>query len=100
MARSYQDECSYLEQLSSCSYRIKKGFVPNMNVSTVYECSPGVHLSEKARRGRGASMENRKPDTFCRDLDLQSYWTDSDSLTSTHRAGLVNTHRAVTISRK
>ncbi len=33
MARTYAEECSYLEKLSDCSYRIKKGFVPNMNVS-------------------------------------------------------------------
>lgn len=32
MARTYAEECAYLEKLSDCSYRIKKGFVPNMNV--------------------------------------------------------------------
>ena len=32
MARTYQEECSYLEQLSPCSFKIKKGFVPNMKV--------------------------------------------------------------------
>ena len=32
MARTYEEECSYLEPVSSCSFRIKKGFVPNMNV--------------------------------------------------------------------
>lgn len=35
MARTYADECAYLEKLSDCSYRIKKGFVPNMNVSAI-----------------------------------------------------------------
>ncbi len=34
MARSFEEECSYLERLSSHTYRIKKGFVPNMNVRT------------------------------------------------------------------
>lgn len=33
MSRSFSEECSYLEAASSCSIRIKKGFVPNMNVS-------------------------------------------------------------------
>ncbi len=30
--RTYAEECSYLEKVSDCSYRIKKGFVPNMKV--------------------------------------------------------------------
>lgn len=33
MARSFDEECNYLEKISSCCYRIKKGFVPNMKVS-------------------------------------------------------------------
>lgn len=33
MSRTFQEECSFLEQVSNCSFRIKKGFVPNMNVS-------------------------------------------------------------------
>lgn len=33
MARTYAEECSYLEPASNCSVRIKKGFVPNMKVS-------------------------------------------------------------------
>ena len=33
--RTYGDECGYLEQVTESSIRIKKGFVPNMNVSLV-----------------------------------------------------------------
>lgn len=32
MVRTYDDEMKFLERLSPCSWRIKKGFVPNMNV--------------------------------------------------------------------
>lgn len=32
MVRSYQDELQYLEKLNNYSWRIKKGFVPNMKV--------------------------------------------------------------------
>lgn len=44
MARSYMDECSYLEQISDYCFRIKKGFVPNMRVSlqlAAHLASPG-----------------------------------------------------------
>ena len=34
MSRTFHEECSFLEQVSNCSFRIKKGFVPNMKVST------------------------------------------------------------------
>ena len=30
--RSYEDEIQYIERLSQNSFRIKKGFVPNMKV--------------------------------------------------------------------
>lgn len=33
MSRSYNDELQYLEKLSGTCWRIKKGFVPNMQVS-------------------------------------------------------------------
>lgn len=36
MSRSYAEECSFLEQASPCSIRIKKGFVPNMNVEGLF----------------------------------------------------------------
>ncbi|XP_065909894.1 RNA-splicing ligase RtcB homolog [Dysidea avara] len=36
MARSYKQECDYLVKNSPCSYRIKKGFVPNMKVEGVF----------------------------------------------------------------
>lgn len=32
MTRTYQDELQYLEQINPYSWRIKKGFVPNMKV--------------------------------------------------------------------
>ncbi len=32
MSRSYQDELNYIERINDHSWRIKKGFVPNMNV--------------------------------------------------------------------
>ena len=51
MARSYDDECSYLERLSSCSYRIKKGFVPNMKVTGVHgECLKIALVPTKKKR--------------------------------------------------
>ncbi|XP_003384129.1 PREDICTED: tRNA-splicing ligase RtcB homolog [Amphimedon queenslandica] len=34
--RTYDEECSYLEKISNCSYRIKKGFVPNMKVEGLF----------------------------------------------------------------
>ncbi len=30
--RTYAQEMKYIEQVSPCCYRIKKGFVPNMRV--------------------------------------------------------------------
>jgi tRNA-splicing ligase RtcB len=33
MVRSYQEELEYLEKLNNYSWRIKKGFVPNMKVN-------------------------------------------------------------------
>lgn len=40
MSRSYEDELKYLEKLNDYSWRIKKGFVPNMkvNLPTFKEC--------------------------------------------------------------
>uniref|UniRef100_A0A914RD66 3'-phosphate/5'-hydroxy nucleic acid ligase n=1 Tax=Parascaris equorum TaxID=6256 RepID=A0A914RD66_PAREQ len=32
MPRTYDEECSYIERVSEVQFRIKKGFVPNMNV--------------------------------------------------------------------
>jgi hypothetical protein len=32
VVRTYQEECSYIERLTSSSFRIKKGFVDNMKV--------------------------------------------------------------------
>lgn len=34
MSRSYNDELQFLDKLSSTCWRIKKGFVPNMQVSS------------------------------------------------------------------
>ena len=36
MSRSYQEELNYLEKLNDFSWRIKKGFVPNMNVEGIF----------------------------------------------------------------
>ena len=36
VVRSYDDECGYLERINSHSWRIKKGFQPNMNVEGVF----------------------------------------------------------------
>ncbi|XP_046439875.1 RNA-splicing ligase RtcB homolog [Daphnia pulex] len=36
MVRTYDDEMKFLERLSPCSWRIKKGFVPNMNVEGIF----------------------------------------------------------------
>ena len=44
--RTFDQECGYLEKVTKCAYRIKKGFVPNMNVRVsvlfpslrAYEC--------------------------------------------------------------
>jgi len=33
MSRSYQEELNYVERINDYSWRIKKGFVPNMNVN-------------------------------------------------------------------
>lgn len=35
MSRNYNDELQFLEKMSSTCWRIKKGFVPNMQVSSV-----------------------------------------------------------------
>ena len=32
--RTYKDECSFIERLNENAFLIKKGFVPNMKVST------------------------------------------------------------------
>ena len=40
-SRSYQDELNYLEKLNDYSWKIKKGFVPNMKVNqfqNYYKC--------------------------------------------------------------
>ena len=52
MARSFSEECSYLEQVSSYSYRIKKGFVPNMKVN----CSSWQDLSGWRRVAKWVSV--------------------------------------------
>ena len=48
--RTFDEERGYLEKVAKCAYRIKKGFVPNMNVRVsalflsllAYECSACV----------------------------------------------------------
>ena len=34
--RTYEEELSYIEQLTATKYKIKEGFVPNMNVPGVF----------------------------------------------------------------
>ncbi len=34
MPRTYEEELKFIERINSYSWRIKKGFVPNMNVCT------------------------------------------------------------------
>lgn len=36
MSRSYQEELNYIERINDYSWRIKKGFVPNMNVEGIF----------------------------------------------------------------
>lgn len=36
MPRSYEEELKFIERLSPCSWRIKKGFVPNMKVEGIF----------------------------------------------------------------
>jgi tRNA-splicing ligase RtcB len=36
LVRTYEEEMSFIEQLTSTKYQIKKGFVPNMNVPGVF----------------------------------------------------------------
>ena len=36
VGRTYQQECSYIERLTSSSFRIKKGFVDNMKVEGIF----------------------------------------------------------------
>ena len=36
VVRSYEEECGYLERISPHSWRIKKGFQPNMNVEGIF----------------------------------------------------------------
>lgn len=33
MPRTFEEECKFIERVSECKFKIKKGFVPNMNVS-------------------------------------------------------------------
>jgi tRNA-splicing ligase RtcB len=36
MARSFKEECSYLEKMSDYCFKINKGFVPNMKVEGLF----------------------------------------------------------------
>lgn len=45
MLRTYAEEMEYIERVSSHTFRIKKGFVPNMNVEGLFFCNPKLeHL--------------------------------------------------------
>ena len=45
--RSFAEDCSFLEKINDYSYRIKKGFVPNMNVSLVKHVMCDVTFGNK-----------------------------------------------------
>lgn len=53
VVRTYQEECSYIEKLTSHSFKIKKGFVDNMQVlwlykmSTVFGCSCNKYAEDR-----------------------------------------------------
>ena len=36
VVRTYEEECEFLERVSPHSWRIKKGFQPNMNVEGIF----------------------------------------------------------------
>jgi tRNA-splicing ligase RtcB len=36
MPRTYDEELKFIERINSHSWRIKKGFVPNMNVCLIF----------------------------------------------------------------
>lgn len=40
VVRTYEEECAYLEKVSPCEWRIKKGFVSNMLVKTKINNQP------------------------------------------------------------
>ncbi len=44
MVRSYNEELTYLEKISNCSWRVKKGFVPNMKVRNIKVIHPGANF--------------------------------------------------------
>ena len=64
MVRTYAEESGYLEKIGPVTWRIKKGFVPNMNVEGVFyvndhlESEPRVGVEES--RGSSMSMTNSK----------------------------------------
>ncbi|KAI1303206.1 RNA-splicing ligase RtcB -like protein [Halotydeus destructor] len=36
MSRTYEEECAFMEKINDVTYRIKKGFVPNMKVEGIF----------------------------------------------------------------
>lgn len=42
IVRTYEEECAYLEQLTNTHWKIKKGFVPNMNVEGSFYVNPAL----------------------------------------------------------
>lgn len=73
MSRSYNDELQFLEKINKNCWRIKKGFVPNMQVrrgsracgwgSTAPPCPPGGASSNPSRPlARAAGLVPPPPD--------------------------------------
>ena len=44
MSRSYAEELQYIEKINDYSWRIKKGFVPNMNVILKFDINKFCRL--------------------------------------------------------
>lgn len=44
VVRTYNEELKYLEKISNCCWKIKKGFVENMNVSEYQDQTGWEHF--------------------------------------------------------
>ena len=55
--RTFEQEMAYIEKVSNCCYKIKKGFVPNMRVRVLMASS----LLPDCRPGRGHVLRQLAP---------------------------------------
>ncbi len=60
MPRTYNDELQYLEKVNPNTWRIKKGFVPNMNVSAAHQ---GVSESVRVQHTRVCQCKTQGSDS-------------------------------------